>query len=191
MERKNTMSTTTPENPESVNSQDVTASPLQGAVAAPKVSPEEVQPTAHEILSTLLKMLHFETELQAESNGQNLRFLIKCEDAGRLIGRGGNNLSGLQFLLNRLIFRKMAGAPRVYIDVEGFKEQIDGDVLKRAQAVAEQVRRWGEPLELASMNSYERRVIHQHFTNDPEIVVESVADGKNPNLKRMILKPRT
>ncbi len=173
---------------------DSTASePVNGRIAEPssfepKVSAAEIQSTAQEILGSLLKMLQFETEIETEIAEQHLRFRIKCEDAGRLIGRGGNNLSSLQFLLNRLVFRKFAGAPRVYIDVEGFKEQVDGDVLRRAEAAAEQVRRWGESLELAPMNSYERRMIHQHFANDPEIVVESIPDIRNLSLKRMILK---
>ena len=179
------MSTPTSGNP--------TAEPVNGRIneptaPGPKLSAGEIQSTAQEILGSLLKMLRFETEIETEITEQNLRFRIKCEDAGRLIGRGGNNLSSLQFLLNRLVFRKFAGAPRVYIDVEGFKEQIDDDVLKRADAAAEQVRRWGESLELAPMNSYERRVIHQHFANDPEIAVESVPDANNQSLKRMILK---
>lgn len=179
------MNTPTSGNPtsEPVNGQ------AEGATASgPKLSAGEIQSTAHEILSSLLKMLRFETQIETEITEQNLHFRIKCEDAGRLIGRGGNNLSSLQFLLNRLIFRKFAGTPRVYIDVEGFKEQIDDDVLKRAEAAAEQVRRWGESLELAPMNSYERRVIHQHFANDPEITVESLPDAGNQSLKRMILK---
>jgi len=180
------MSTTTPENPasESTNGHAV----QEAQTSLPRVSPEQIRPAAEEILTKLLRMLRFETQIEAEINGENLRFRIKCEDAGRLIGRGGSNLSGLQFLLNRMMFRKVAGAPRVFIDVEGFKEEIDSDVLKRAEAAAEQVRRWGESLELAPMNSYERRVIHQHFANDPEIEVESIQDARNPNLKRMILK---
>jgi spoIIIJ-associated protein len=154
----------------------------------PKVSAEEIRDTAFDILQQMLRMLHFQTEIETEITGPNLRFRIKCEDAGRLIGRGGSNLSSLQFLLNRLIFRKVAGAPRVYLDVEGFKEEVDDGVIQRAEAAAEQVRRWGESLELAPMNSYERRVVHQHFANHPEVVVESVQDPRNQSLKRMILK---
>lgn len=179
---------------ETPHSEPVNIANLNGSVfeeplaPGPKVPPEQIKATANEILVDLLKLLRFQTEIVAEITGQNLRFRIKCEDAGRLIGRGGSNLSSLQFLLNRLIFRRIAGAPRVYLDVEGFKEEIDGDVIKRVQAAAEQVRRWGESLELAPMNSYERRVIHQHFLNDPEIVVESVVDPRNENLKRMVLR---
>ena len=155
-----------------------------------RLAPEEIKESAIEILNNLLRMLGFETQIESEIKEQNLRILIKCEDAGRLIGRGGNSLSGLQFLLNRLLFRKKLGAPRVLLDVEGFKEQMDQEVLRRADAAAEQVRRWGESLELAPMNSYERRVVHQRFANDPEIVVESVADARNKNLKKMVMRLR-
>ncbi len=162
-------------------------------VEAPAVilSPEEIRETAHGVLEQLLRFLQFDTEIDTELNGQHLRFRIRCEDAGRLIGRGGVNLSGLQFLVNRIVVRRHNGAPRVYLDVEGFREQLDDDVIKRAQAAAEQVRRWGESLELAPMNSYERRVIHQHYANDPEIVVESVPDPRNQNLKKMVMRLRS
>src|SRR5437868_3862821 len=125
------MSSATPEipNSEPVNSENSPES--SNSITEEKVPPETIKPIAHEVLNSLLRMLGFQTEIDSEIIGANLRIRIKCEDAGRLIGRGGSNLSSLQFLLNRLIFRRVPGAPRVYLDVEGFKEEIDGDVIKR------------------------------------------------------------
>lgn len=160
----------------------------EGAAPTPRLAPEQIQDVALETLGRMLEMLQFQTRIETAVDGQNLRVLIHCEDAGRLIGRGGNTLQSLQFLLNRMVIRRQPGAPRIYLDVEGFKEQMDSEVLKRAEAAAEQVRRWGESLELAPMNAYERRVIHQRFAEDPEITAESVEDGSDGKLKRMILR---
>jgi spoIIIJ-associated protein len=76
-------------------------------------------------------------------------------------------------LLNRILNRSEEGAANVIVDVEGYRQKEKQDFLGRIRDMAEEVRRTGEPLVLAPMNSFDRRLVHQAFAEDPEIRTHS------------------
>jgi spoIIIJ-associated protein len=98
---------------------------------------------------------------------------IHTREAGRLIGRDGQALEDLQYLLNRILNRNDESAPNVIVDVEGYRQKEKQDFLGRVRELADQVRRTGRPIALAPMNSFDRRLVHQAFAEDPEIATQS------------------
>jgi predicted RNA-binding protein Jag len=61
--------------------------------------------------------------------------------------------------------------------------------VKRAQEAADKVRRWGEPVELEALGSFDRRIIHHTFKDDPDVETQSVeVDGTDR--KMLLLRPR-
>jgi spoIIIJ-associated protein len=102
---------------------------------------------------------------------------IHSREAGRLIGRDGQVLEDLQYLLNRVLNRSEEGAANVIVDVEGYRQKEKQDFLGRIRELADQVRRTGQPLVLAPMNSFDRRLVHQAFADDPEIATSSEEGG--------------
>jgi spoIIIJ-associated protein len=115
--------------------------------------------------------LVFEVE-EMEPSG---RFVlnIRTREAGRLIGRDGHTLEDLQYLLNRILNRSEEGAANVIVDVEGYRQKEKLDFIGRVRELADQVRRTGHPVSLDPMNSFDRRLIHQAFADDPEIATQS------------------
>lgn len=114
---------------------------------------------------------------------------VKTDDAGRLIGRQGQTLSDLQYITNRLLFQQDTAAPKVTVDVGGYRAQAREALVKRAQEAAEKVRRWGDPVELEPMNAFDRRVVHQTLKDDPDIETHSVeVDGTDK--KVILLRPK-
>ena len=98
---------------------------------------------------------------------------IHSRESGRLIGRDGQVLEDLQYLLNRILNRGEEGSANVIVDVEGYRQKEKQDFLSRIREMADEVRRTGQPRVLPAMNSFDRRLVHQAFAEDPEIATQS------------------
>jgi spoIIIJ-associated protein len=114
---------------------------------------------------------------------------VKTEDSGRLIGRAGQTLADLQYITNRILFQQNPAAPKIMVDVGGYRLQAREALMKKAQEAADKVRRWGEPVELEALGSFDRRIIHHAFKDDPDVETQSVeVDGTDK--KVLLLRPR-
>jgi spoIIIJ-associated protein len=142
-----------------------------------------------ETLEKVLQLLGFPTTVEEHKMDDGVLLDVKTDDAGRLIGRQGQTLSDLQYITNRLLFQQDAAAPKVTVDVGGYRAQAREALVKRAQEAAEKVRRWGDPVELEPMNAFDRRVVHQALKDDPDIETHSVeVDGSDK--KAILLRPK-
>jgi spoIIIJ-associated protein len=130
-------------------------------------------PSARETLELMLGHLGLVFEVEEIEQGGRCVLNIRARDAGRLIGRDGHTLEDLQYLLNRILNRHDETASGVIVDVEGYRQKEKQDFIGRIRELAEQVRRTGHPLVLAPMNSFDRRLVHQAFADDPEIMTQS------------------
>lgn len=114
---------------------------------------------------------------------------VKTDDSGRLIGRQGQTLSDLQYITNRLLFQQDSTAPKVMVDVGGYRAQAREALVQKAKEAAEKVRRWGEVVELEPMSAFDRRIVHHALRDDPDIETHSVeVDGSDR--KAMLLRPK-
>jgi len=77
----------------------------------------------------------------------------------------------------------------VIVDVEGYRQKEKQDFLGRVRELADQVRRTGQPFVLAPMNSFDRRLVHQAFAEDPEIATQS--EESSARLKQVTLTLRS
>ena len=143
---------------------------------------------AREILEMMLGHLGLVFEVEESEQGGRSVLNVRTREAGRLIGRDGHTLEDLQYLLNRILNRHDESAPSVIVDVEGYRQKESQDFLGRIRELAEQVRRTGQPLILAPMNSFDRRLVHQAFADDPDIATRS-EDG-TARLKQITLAAR-
>lgn len=140
-------------------------------------------------LEQLLQHLGFDARVEEQSAEDGLLLDIHTEDSGRLIGRQGQTLADLQYILNRLLFQQETGAPKVTVDVGGYRAQAREALVKKALEAAEKVRRWGDVVELEPMNAFERRIIHHALKDDPGVETHSVEVEGTP-LKAILLRPK-
>lgn len=143
---------------------------------------------ARETLELMLGHLGLVFEVEEMEPAGRLVLNIRTREAGRLIGRDGHALEDLQYLLNRILNRGEEGGPNVIVDVEGYRQKEKQDFLDQIRELAEQVRRTGEPIALEPMNSFDRRLVHQAFADDPEIATQS--EDSAARLKRITLVRR-
>jgi len=114
---------------------------------------------------------------------------VTTDDPGRLIGRQGQTLGQLQYILNRLLFKQDPRVDKVTVDVGRYRLQARDVLVKKAQEAAEKVRRWGDIVELEPMNAYDRRVVHHTLKDDPTVETHSV-EVEGTQKKAILLRPR-
>ena len=114
---------------------------------------------------------------------------VKTDDPGRLIGRQGQTLSDLQYITNRLLFQQDQNAPKVMVDVGGYRTQAREALVKKAKDAADKVRRWGDVVELEPLSAFDRRVVHQALKDDPDIETHSV-EVEGTDKKAILLRPK-
>ncbi len=140
-------------------------------------------------LEKILELLGFNTVVEEHKLEDGLLLDVKTDDSGRLIGRQGQTLSDLQYITNRMLFQQDTAAPKVTLDVGGYRTQAHEALVRKAKEAAEKVRRWGDVVELEPMHAFDRRVVHQALKDDPDIETHSVeVDGTEK--KAILLRPK-
>ena len=144
--------------------------------------------TPKEILDTMLGYLGFFVEiLEEKRDGQDVLQIISS-DADLLVGRREQVMDDLQYLLNRILYTRNPESPKVIVDVEHHRMMRDDALVAKVQHMAESVRIGGKPVHTEPLNSYDRRIVHNAFLEDPEITTASPRD--DARLKRVTIKKR-
>jgi len=146
---------------------------------------------AREILEIMLRHLGYTAVVEEESDGDLAGLQVTVADpkaATALTGKRGERLDDLQHLVNKLLHQKVPDSPRVRVDVNHFRGQKDDQFLNDIRRCADKVRSTGQPWKLDPMNSYQRRLVHNLFKDDPDIKTWSPEDESR--MKRITLLPR-
>jgi spoIIIJ-associated protein len=112
---------------------------------------------------------------------------IVGRDLGNLIGRRGDHLSHLQYLISMLVNRHIETYTRVIVDVEGYRARREESLVGLAERVARQVARSKRPMALEPMPPNERRIVHLALRDHPEVATHSSGEG---NQRRITVEPR-
>jgi spoIIIJ-associated protein len=108
------------------------------------------------------------------------------EAMGLMIGRRGETLRSLQFMVNLLVSRKVQKWPQVVVDVGNYRQRRQESLEGLARRMAERVRQSGRPLTLEPMGAYERRIVHLALRADPTVYTESAGEGEN---RKVVIYP--
>ena len=145
--------------------------------------------SARQILDTMLGYLGFVVQIEEDDgggHGPTLQMLTEQPDD--LIGRRGEVLEDIQYLVNRILQRREPEAPRIRVDCEYFRTMREDKMLDDAREQAERVRATGQAIALNPMNSYYRRLVHNLFVDDPDIA--SISEKGVERFKRITLTKR-
>ena len=109
---------------------------------------------------------------------QVVDIVLTGEDMGILIGKRGQTLDSLQYLVSLVVNKDRDGYIRVKLDTENYRERRKETLETLAKNIAYKVKRTKRPVSLEPMNPYERRIIHSALQNDRYVVTRS--DGEEP-----------
>jgi spoIIIJ-associated protein len=141
-----------------------------------------------EILDTMLGYLGFVAEIQEVETESGRQLQVFTAESDALIGREGEVLEDLQFLLNRILQAKDRNAPKIQVDVAHWRAMRDDRLRSRIRQIADTVRISGRPVKLEPMNSYDRRIVHNTLKDDPDVMSFSPSD--DARIKRITIQRR-
>ncbi|MCW5937003.1 MAG: KH domain-containing protein [Fimbriimonadaceae bacterium] len=122
----------------------------------------------------------------AELNGKYIHVKLKGRDTSYLVGRRGEVLNALQYIMNVISARQLGNGVRVVLDGDDFRERRAEVLTRQAMDIAEQVRDRGEEAVLDALPAFERRVIHQALSDFAGVTTYS--EGEEPN-RRVVIAP--
>jgi len=145
----------------------------------PREPDPEVIEFASEVIDYFLASMSVvaDTYIREETDDGVPVFDIEGEDSGLLIGRRGETLQSLQYLVNLIVTHQLGRSAYVQIDIEGYKERRRDTLAGVAERTAERVVDSGESAELEPMPAYERRWVHMALANNTDVRSESSGEG--------------
>ena len=148
---------------------------------------------AVEILQEMLDRLGIDAEItprppQTVGDGTVSAILdIEGDDLGLLIGRRGETLASLQYLVNLLLNRRLKAHATVGIDIEGYRRRREDSLRSLARRMAERVKSSGQSITLEPMPPNERRIVHITLADHPDVLTVSIGEGE---ARKVAITPR-
>ncbi len=166
-------------------------------VAAPPIVADADTEIAIGVTTELLQAMGFQVRVvpdgpdgpveDGEDEPPTLGVNVLGGDLGMLIGRRGEHLAQLQYLVNLIVNRRLDRWVRVTIDIEGYKRRRAESLIGLAERVARQVARSGRAIQLEPMPANERRIVHMTQRNGAEVATESSGEGE---FRRVSIQPK-
>ena len=159
-------------------SSDPVGKPAASQPATPRELPSaDVLETIQEDLSQLLALMTFPSEVTVEVEDSGVVCRISSEHQEALVGNEGRTLDSLQYLLRKMMSRRLPDRMMLSLDIGNYREQRAEELKQRALELAEQVKIKGKTLAIPALNPSERRVVHMVLQEDKEIRSRSVGEG--------------
>ena len=148
----------------------------------------EVNP-GEELAYQILAAFGMEGSVTREYDARDdvINLYVERKDGGVLIGRRGDTLNALQYLLSLAAGKERRGGTRIYIDVNNYRYRQEQRLADMARKTAEQVRRSGRTFEMNPMKASDRRIVHAALADFPGVVTFSEEEGRN---RRVIIAPK-
>lgn len=154
--------------------------------ASSEALPADPAKRVRAVVERVLDGLEIDAEVAVDEAEDRIVARVEGEDLGLLIGRHGQTIDALQLLCYRAAFRGSRERKRVVVDASGYRARREEALGRQADAAAERALRVGRPVELEPMSAQERRAVHDHLKDRPE--VETYSEGEEPE-RRVIVAP--
>ena len=157
---------------------------------------DDIAEVAKEILEKLLDLMGVSTSVtpvsEPAAEGEEgalpgLTLDIEGDDLGILIGRRGQTLACLQFMVRLIVGHQTKVWAPIVIDVEGYKHRRQEALQALALRMAEQVKERGVPFALEPMPAADRRIIHLALAENPEVTTQSSGEGEE---RKVVILPQ-
>lgn len=163
-----------------------------GLFKSPKVEIEviekrEVVKYIKDYIVKLLKDLGFQANVEIKNKETIPTYTVYSDNDALLIGKNGKNLKALSVVVNQHINKELGKTYKFIIDINSYKEKREKQLVQLAKRVAREVASSKIEVKMDSMNSYERRIIHNALTNNKRVYTES--EGEEPN-RYVVVKPK-
>lgn len=149
---------------------------------------DELFITSKNFLKQMIEDMGIDCDIESRTEGNMIKFNILCSqesDIGIIIGKRGETLDSLQYIVNLVTNRNADTYIRVILDCNQYRSKRERSLQKLARRLADKAVQTGRDIKLEPMNPYERRIIHTYLQNDEK--VNTFSQGNEPN-RRVIIK---
>jgi spoIIIJ-associated protein len=129
--------------------------------------------SATKILDTMLGHLGFTATIEVQETHDGPCLQIHSGESEAIIGKDGDRLDDIQYLVNRILRKHLPTAERVKVDCSHFRSIQEDQLNEEVKSLAERVKASGKAFQMRPLNAYYRRLVHNILAADPEIVSHS------------------
>ena len=153
------------------------------AIASPRAR-EEI---GRDALQRIIDLITTDATISIEERSNRIFFNVKGGNSAILIGKRGQTLEAIQYILEKIVNKKRQERIRIQVDVEGYLEKRRVSLEGLAARLAEKVKRTGKPATIGQMNSHDRRIVHIALKNDSQVRTQSMGEGV---LRKLVIFPK-
>jgi spoIIIJ-associated protein len=146
--------------------------------------------SAKDLLRELIEKMGFDATVDGALEEDGIRLDVDGPDSALLIGRKGQTLDAIQFLMSRMVSHAAGDRVPLLVDVEGYRARRDESLTAMAQKLADEAVKLGKVITFDPMTPRERRVIHMALSDRKELETKSQGEGADRRVQIIPLKPR-
>ena len=148
---------------------------------------DQIVKDTEKYLDEVLRAMGLDPKLNLYYNRRDnvLNINVSGEKMGALIGKHGQTLDALQYLISLYVNKESDSFVKIKLDTENYRERRQQTLEKLAGSIAYKVKKNKKPIYLEPMNPNERRIIHSALQRDPEVITKS--EGKDPYRKVVVM----
>jgi spoIIIJ-associated protein len=156
------------------------------APAGPQDSAESPAMRAKEILQGILQRMNLDCPITADETDDTILLNIKGDGSGLLIGKRGQNLDAIQYIVNKSISKNTNNRKMIVVDTESYRKKREESLIALAGRLAEKVKKSKKAMTVGHMNAHDRRVIHLALQNDESLTTKSRGEGE---FRKIVIMP--
>jgi len=133
--------------------------------------------TARKTLQDLLGLLEIEAGIDLKEDPERILLNIKGDGSGLLIGRKGQTLDALEYLINKIVHKGAEDKKRIVVDTENYRSRREESLVLLAHRLGDKAKRLGRPVTISPMSAHDRRIIHLALQEDKTLHTRSTGTG--------------
>lgn len=147
---------------------------------------ESIAIKAKKILEGILLRMNLDCPVTIEETPDMIILDIKGDGSGLLIGKRGQNLDAIQYIVNKAISKYADNRKMIVVDTEAYRKRREDSLLALAARLAEKVKKSKKALTVGHMNAHDRRIIHLALQNDESLTTKSRGEGE---FRKIVIMP--
>lgn len=149
--------------------------------------PETPVALGREVLQRIIDFVTTGAEILVEEDSERISFKVEGGNSALLIGKRGQTLEAIQYLVEKIVNKRSEGRIRIQIDIEGYLEARRQSLKRLSARLAEKAKRTGKPVTIGQLNAHDRRIVHLALKEDKRVRTQSVGDGY---YRKLVIFPR-
>lgn len=159
---------------------------MESDMPAASAADNQVGPRAKQFLEGLLARMDISCPVELEETADSIVLNIRGDGGGLLIGRRGQNLDAIQFLVNKAVNRDPESRKIITVDTESYRKRREESLVALAKKIGDKVKKTRKAVSLSHMNAHDRRIIHLALQEDTELVTKSKGES---DFRKIVIMP--